>query len=105
MGGGAGSERPDMLVTFLRYSWGSWMVNLDYVIYRKMANLNYAFYQKIDKRSSPKVSSCCRIPILHSLLSNGSGIGVQKKFKLLKYEHIIYSFETHNFPKLAAMVT
>ena len=24
---------------------------------------------------------------------NGSGVGVQKKFKLLKYEHIIYHFK------------
>ena len=38
-------ERPDKLVTFLRYySWGSWMINLDYAIYRKMINLDYAIY-------------------------------------------------------------
>ena len=29
-------------------------------------------------------------------LLNGSGVGVRKKFKLLKYEHIVYSFEARN---------
>ena len=30
---------------------------------------------------------------------NGSGMGVRKNFKLLKYEHIIYSFEARNLGK------
>ena len=29
-------------------------------------------------------------------LYNGSGMAVRKNFNLLKYEHIIYSFEAHN---------
>ena len=33
------------------------------------------------------------LPIFAKRLRNGSGIAVRKNFKLLKYEHIIYSFE------------
>ena len=34
--------------------------------------------------------------IFAKLLPNGSRMGVRENFRLLKYEHIIYSFETRN---------
>ena len=59
---GRSPERPDTLVKFSVI-----IINLDYVIYRKMINLGYVIYQKIDKRSSPKVSGCPRVPVLYPL--------------------------------------
>ena len=66
--GGAGAERPDTLVTFLLYySRSSWMISLDYVIYRKMTNLDYTIYHYINRRSGLKHAGCARTPILLSL--------------------------------------
>ena len=43
-----GAERPDTLVMFLLYySRGSWMINLNYVIYRKMEISTMLFIEKL----------------------------------------------------------
>ena len=51
------------------------MINLNYVIYRKMTNLDYAIYHYINRWSGLKHAGCTRTPILLSLMTlfcNGS---------------------------------